>query len=139
VKTRLKLVKGGNLDVMIPVSPGELLDRLTILEIKSERLADTEQRTNVIMEWSALARLATDLLAEDEDIIRLKVEIRAVNEGLWNIESAIGDHERRRDFGPRFIELARAVYRANDRRAALKRAVNDRLSSTPHRPMSHTA
>lgn len=139
MSTRLKLVKGAMAEIAIPISPGELLDRLTILEIKSERIADTSKRANVETEWAAVARLAADLLSEDAEIIRLKGEIRAVNQALWEIEDAIRDHERRQDFGPEFVALARAVYRTNDKRAALKRAVNDHLGSAIVEEKSYAA
>jgi hypothetical protein len=138
VSTRLKLVKGAFPEIAVPISPGELLDRLTILEIKSERIADPAKRAHVEIEWAAVATRAADLLSEDAEVIRLKGEIRAVNQALWEIEDAIRDHERRQDFGPEFVALARAVYRTNDRRAALKRAVNDRLGSAIVEEKSYT-
>jgi Family of unknown function (DUF6165) len=130
MNTRLKPGAYPCVEITIPISPGELLDRLVILEIKSERITDIAKRTNVVTEWSALAPLAADILLENRDIIDLKGQLRAVNETLWEIEDTIREHERRGDFGPGFISLARAVYHTNDQRAAVKRAVNDRLGST---------
>ena len=129
MNTQLKPNAHPCVEITIPISPGELLDRLVILEIKSERITDTAKRANVVSEWSALAPLAADILSENKDIIDLKGQLRTVNETLWEIEDTIRDHERRNDFGPGFICLARAVYHTNDQRAAIKRAVNDRLGS----------
>lgn len=125
--------------IAIPVSPGELLDRVTILEIKAERIADAAKRANVEYERAGLEALAAESLPRDPEILRLRREIRAVNEALWDIEDAIRDHERRQDFGPSFVALARAVYRTNDRRAALKRAVNDRLGTAIVEEKSYAA
>jgi len=125
--------------ISVPISPGELLDRLTILEIKAERITDAIKRTNVEFERRNLEALAAEVLPGDSEIDRLRAEIRAINAALWDIEDAIRDHERRGEFGPSFIELARAVYRTNDRRAALKRAVNDHLGSTIVEEKSYAA
>ncbi len=130
MNTRLKHSAYPYVEISIPISPGELLDRLVILEIKSERMTDPAKRANVVSEWSALAPLAADILSENRDVIELKGQLRSVNETLWEIEDTIREHERRGDFGPGFISLARAVYHTNDQRAAIKRAVNDRLGST---------
>ena len=129
MNTRLKPSTYPCVEITIPISPGELLDRLVILEIKSERMTDPAKRANVVAEWSALAPLAADILSENRDVIDLKGQLRTVNETLWEIEDTIREHERRGDFGPGFISLARAVYHTNDQRAAIKRAVNDRLGS----------
>lgn len=112
-----------------PVSVGELLDKITILEIKKRRLTDPEKQRNVALELSHLRdRWATARI--DIDLSRLVAELEAVNEQLWEIEDAIRECERRQDFGQRFIDLARSVYRTNDRRAELKRAINDATGST---------
>ena len=105
-----------------PVSWGELIDKITILEIKSERIDDAAKRRNVQTELALLdARRATAPASSEVD--RLTAELKVVNTELWVIEDDIRDCERALDFGPRFIELARAVYHTNDRRAALKRAL----------------
>jgi hypothetical protein len=129
MNTRLKPSAYSCVEITIPISPGELLDRLVILEIKSQRIMDPAKRANVVAEWSALAPLAADILSENRDVIELKGQLRSVNETLWEIEDTIREHERRGDFGPGFISLARAVYHTNDQRAAIKRAVNDQLGS----------
>jgi Flp pilus assembly protein TadD len=114
--------------LLVEVAPGELLDRLTILEIKRVRIADPVKLGHIEVERAALAQ-ARSSLGNAPGLENLEVQLREVNEQLWEIEDAIRLCEGRQDFGPRFIELARAVYRTNDRRSALKRAVNDLLHS----------
>jgi hypothetical protein len=114
--------------VLVEVSPGELIDKITILEIKLARLADAAALANVRREYDALERERARLPASAE-LARLASELKAVNETLWVIEDDIRDCERAKDFGAAFVELARAVYRNNDRRAALKREINLLLGS----------
>ncbi|MEE8188280.1 MAG: DUF6165 family protein [Kiloniellales bacterium] len=113
------------LTVSVEVSPGELIDKITILEIKSERIADPDKLANVRHELELLRGIRAARLREDAELARLAGELKQVNETLWQIEDDIRDCERAKDFGPRFVELARSVYRANDRRAALKREVGE--------------
>jgi len=114
--------------IEVPVSWGELIDKITILEIKSERMEDEAKRANVGRELDLLrARLGTrGALAEVE---RLARALRDVNAALWDIEDDIRAHENAGDFGGRFIELARSVYITNDKRADLKRELNMVLGS----------
>jgi len=116
-------------ELMTPVSPGELLDKLTILDIKSERIHDAEKLANVAHEKSLLEKVWHDSLLETDDTIRLRAELKKINEQLWDIEDAIREEERAKRFGERFIELARAVYVTNDQRAAVKKAINETLGS----------
>lgn len=116
-------------NIQIPISPGELVDRLTILEIKSERMTDPEKVANVRHELGLLAHAAREAIPENPQIQTLKADLKTVNEILWRIEDDIRDCERAQDFGERFIELARAVYRTNDERAALKGRINEALDS----------
>lgn len=109
----------------VPVSWGELLDKLTILEIKLERLSGAA-RANVAREHGLLAAIAAPVL---EEVAEPLADLRAVNLQLWEIEDAIRAEEAAGRFGTEFVSLARSVYRTNDRRAALKRAINDRLAS----------
>ncbi len=115
--------------ILVPVSWGELLDKITILEIKSRRIADPAKLDNVQRELAALNAVVTAHGAPLNDLATTMDELRGVNEALWDVEDEIRDCERNRDFGPRFVELARSVYHSNDRRAALKRVLNDRLGS----------
>ena len=117
------------MELMTPVSPGELLDKLTILDIKSERIQDADKLANVAHEKSLLEKVWHDSLLETDDTIRLRAELKKINEQLWDIEDAIREEERAKRFGERFIELARAVYVTNDQRAAVKKAINETLGS----------
>ncbi|MBO9664159.1 DUF6165 family protein [Dokdonella sp.] len=116
--------------ISVPVSYGELIDKITILEIKAERIGDAAKRANVRTEldlldatWSADAASHTDIGAE-------RAQLRAVNEALWDIEDRIRVKEKAKAFDAEFVELARSVYVTNDERAAIKRAINDKLGST---------
>ncbi len=115
-------------EILIPVSPGELIDKLTILRLKRERIADPAKRANVQHEEDLLAAVAASL-PPSAHLAALQADLHAVNARLWEIEDDIRDCERAGDFGPRFITLARSVYRVNDDRAALKKAINLHLGS----------
>ena len=116
--------------IHIPMSPGELLDKITILEIKSERMEDAEKLANVRTELDLLNATWRDAVNADETVTRIHGELKAINEELWEIEDDIRDKERVKEFDERFIELARAVYFTNDRRAAAKKELNQYLGST---------
>ena len=115
--------------LQVEVSAGELIDKITILEIKAERIADPEKLTNVHRELRSLTATREKALATSPELDEFTAELRRINERLWQIEDDIRDCERKHDFGERFIELARAVYRTNDRRAAAKRRINELLGS----------
>lgn len=115
--------------VVIEVPPGELIDKITILRIKTARIADPAKLANVQAELESLTAARAAALPEDPELDRLEAALMAVNEELWVIEDDIRDCERDGDFGSKFIELARSVYKTNDRRAALKRAINELLGS----------
>ncbi len=117
------------MQLLIPVSPGELLDKLTILEIKLERIADEGKLANVRREHELLSVVWRQSGLAAEGLERLHGELRAVNEALWEIEDAIREQEREERFGDRFVELARSVYQRNDDRAALKKRINEMLGS----------
>ena len=111
--------------VQVPVSVGELLDKLTILAIKLERIEDPAKRGNIAREQAALeAVVQAEGLRDLEGVTALEQELRTVNEQLWDIEDRIRDHERQQRFDEGFIALARAVYVTNDRRTELKRRIN---------------
>ena len=113
----------------IPISPGEFLDKLTILEIKRERMADAEKLGHIRRELGLLhAMWASSCLARI-DVLTLVAELKQINETLWDIEDRIRLKERMEIFDKEFIELARSVYRTNDRRSAVKRALNVMLNS----------
>jgi hypothetical protein len=123
----------------VPVSWGELLDKIAILEIKAERIADMGKQANVRHELAALAAVRDAALVPDASLADLLAELKGVNERLWEIEDEIREAEQALDFGPDFIALARAVYHTNDRRAALKRAINSRLDSALVEEKSYAA
>jgi Family of unknown function (DUF6165) len=119
-----------NNEIKVPISPGELLDKITILRIKSQRMSDPQKLRNVRLElealqgiWSSSAFAAVDIEADVQALL-------TVNERLWVIEDDIRDKERAQAFDDEFIRLARAVYTENDERAAIKRRINAKLGST---------
>lgn len=115
--------------VTVPVAPGELIDKITILQIKAERIADPVKVRNVRAELDALLAARDRAIPSSPDLDAAARDLRAANEALWRIEDDLRDCERAGDFGPRFVDLARSVYRTNDRRSELKRRVNDLLGS----------
>jgi len=117
-------------EILIPISPGELLDKITILQIKAERIADPAKVANVKTELDMLSKVWRETVEVDAEITRLTADLKTVNEALWQIEDDIRDEERNKRFGERFIELARAVYVTNDERANAKKMVNLHLNST---------
>ena len=116
--------------IPVPISPGELLDKISILEIKVERIDDLQKRANVEREFDLLTGLWHAEASETGEITKMRTELKSLNEKLWAIEDEIRDCERRSDFGDRFVALARSIYRTNDQRAALKRRINEVLGST---------
>ncbi len=113
---------------VVPVSWGELLDKLTILEIKRERISAPAALSNIAAELKVVGSAAAPALAAAEIAADMD-ELREVNRRLWDIEDAIRAEDAAGRFGATFIELARAVYGTNDRRAAVKRRLNQRLGS----------
>ena len=110
--------------ITVPVSVGEVVDKVTILEIKSERISDSEKLRNVANELDALRPLVSGGVFDSAELVALTDGLRAVNGELWDIEDDIRAEEAAGRFGERFIELARAVYVTNDRRAELKKKIN---------------
>ena len=115
--------------IKVPVSAGELLDKISILRIKKDRLTDAGKRRNVVFELMQLEAIADTELKGKGEYDPLFMALLTVNAKLWDIEEAKRDCERRKAFDAHFIALARAVYLENDRRAHLKRALNEMLSS----------
>ena len=115
--------------ILAPISVGELLDKITILELKRERIQAADKLKNIIAELTALSALKKTAVPGSTQLTRLAAELKAVNAALWDIEDAIRLCERKQDFGPRFIQLARSVYQHNDRRSALKRSINAETGS----------
>lgn len=110
------------LQILAPIAAGELIDKITILEIKAERIRDPGKRANVVHELEALNALRD---AHGLDTLStLAADLKVVNETLWEVEDEIRELEAEKRFDARFIELARAVYVTNDRRAAIKKEIN---------------
>ena len=116
-------------EISVPVSPGELIDKLTILEIKSERMSDAKKIANVKLELQLLSDTWSKSDFAKIDISTEWSELKRINAELWDIEDKIRDEERHQRFGEEFIRLARAVYFINDDRASVKRQINDKLGS----------
>jgi hypothetical protein len=117
-------------ELSIPISFGELIDKITILEIKSERIADPGKLANVRAELGLLGKTWTAHPSSGVDIQPERARLKAVNELLWDIEDRIRLKEKAQAFDAEFIELARAVYFRNDERAAVKREINLKLGSS---------
>ena len=117
------------MNILVEISPAELIDKLTILEIKLELIKDEGKRANVKREYSLLISAYQATIVETEPLRELTSTLKRINRELWDIEDDIRAEERAKSFGARFIELARSVYRTNDRRAAVKRQINAMLNS----------
>lgn len=116
-------------DILTPISPGELIDKLTILEIKAERIQDAAKLTNVRHELKLLEETWRKS-GHDQRVIQTQWdELRRINAELWDIEDLIREEERAQRFEAEFIRLARAVYVTNDERARVKREINTQLGS----------
>ncbi|MDB5572604.1 MAG: hypothetical protein JWN93_3787 [Hyphomicrobiales bacterium] len=114
---------------LAPVSWGELIDKVTILEIKSQRLKSPAGLANVLRELELLSPQAQAAAQFSPDVLSLKADLVGVNEALWEIEDQIREKEAKGAFDGEFIALARAVYKTNDERAAIKRRINTALNS----------
>jgi len=110
--------------ILAPVSAGELIDKITILRVKAARIGDAAKEANVRKELALLEEIAARELTSSPELDDLTHQLTEINAALWDIEDGKRDCERRQDFGPRFVELARRVYVDNDRRAAVKRQIN---------------
>lgn len=115
--------------VSIDVAPGELIDKITILEIKLERMEDQVKLANVRLEFDTLSKARDDAIAKSDKLDQLTGQLKEINEALWDIEDDIRDCERAKDFGDTFVKLARGVYVTNDQRMVIKRQINDFLGS----------
>jgi hypothetical protein len=123
----------------IDLAPGEVLDRMTILEIKLAHIKDPAKLKNVQHEHDLLLKVEQSGLPKSNRLAALRAELKATNQAIWDIEDRIRDLERAKDFGPVFVEVARSVYRTNDKRAAVKRQINDLLGSTLVEEKSYAA
>jgi hypothetical protein len=115
--------------ILVPTAPGELIDKLTILRLKEERIADPAKVANVVVEKTALMATADAQIPPSAELDTLWEDLYQINSDLWVIEDDIRDCEKAKDFGEDFIRLARAVYITNDRRADVKKKINLLLGS----------
>ncbi len=122
-----------------PVAVGELIDKITILQIKAERIRDAGKLANVRVELDLLMARRDAGMAPDPRIAACAVRLKKINETLWDLEDEIRDCERRQDFGPEFVALARRIYSTNDERAAVKREINVASGSALIEEKSYTS
>ncbi len=125
--------------VQVPVSWGEMLDKITILEIKSEQIKDAGKLMNIRRELEELCRTRDELIVMPDEVKAMVAELKHINQKLWVVEDDLRECERKKDFGAKFVELARAVYYTNDERAAVKREINDALGSALVEEKSYAA
>ena len=129
---------GRDMPILISVSAGELIDKITILEIKAAQFTDAEKLRHVRHELELLAAARDQVIEPSAQLSDLTRQLTSVNAELWRIEDAIRRCEQEKDFGAPFIELARAVYHANDRRYELKRDINQLVGSSLVEEKSYT-
>ncbi len=127
------------MSILVEVSAGELLDKITILVIKLDNIPDPKKLVNIRKEYDLLMNVYRDQIRESNELIALKDELTEINLELWRIEDEIRDCERKKDFSERFVQLARSVYRTNDRRSIIKRKINDLLKSSLVEEKSYSA
>ncbi len=116
-------------NIRIPVSPGELLDKITILEIKAKKIPDGEKLRNVKTELDLLEQIWKQSSIDNDKMRELKQSLKTTNIALWEIEDKIRIKEAHKEFDQEFVELARSVYLQNDKRAATKKEINVQLGS----------
>ena len=116
--------------VEVEISPGELIDKITILEIKIECIASVNKRNNIRDELKMLRQCREDSIPDSVPLERLMIDLKAVNRRLWTIEDEIRGHERSQKFDDRFVTLARSVYKNNDKRSGLKAEINGLLGAS---------
>jgi hypothetical protein len=116
-------------DILAPISVGELIDKITILRIKRERIRAALPRANIEHELDRLLEIRTRASLDLSDLAVIEDELFQVNGKLWDVEDELRGLERENNFGARFVELARSVYRLNDQRSLLKRRINEATSS----------
>jgi hypothetical protein len=120
---------GSAMKIRVDIAPGELIDKLTILEIKLENIKDERKLANIRSEYADLMGVFRSSIAETSRLNTLIAELKRINATLWRIEDEIREQERAGTFGQAFVDLARSVYRTNDLRAATKREINELLNS----------
>lgn len=125
------------MSILAPISAGELVDKITILRVKAARIGDVAKEANVRKELALLEGIAAEALTPSAELDALTAELTAINAALWDIEDGKRACERNQTFGPQFVELARRVYMDNDKRAAVKRQINELAGSDIVEEKSH--
>ena len=115
--------------IHVPIAPGELVDKITILEIKSERLTDAAKLENIRRELALLLEQQRLHIRADDAMVNFQRSLKEVNGRIWDLEDVIRECERQQNFGDTFIKTSRLIYRTNDERAEVKRAINLTLGS----------
>lgn len=140
-KPRLGAVASENVAsaILIAVAPAELVDKITILELKTARMNDPAKVANVARELAILRDYAQHHIPRDAAVAALALRLKEINARIWDLEDRIRDCERGGDFGPRFVETARLIYRTNDQRAETKKEINLHLGSAIVEEKSYTA
>ena len=116
-------------NLVIPISPGELIDKITILEIKRESILDKEKLSNINLEYMVLLETLENKIIASNEIDSLRIKLKTINKKLWDIEDQLRDLERSKTFNEDFIKLARSVYFTNDERSEIKKSINKLLNS----------
>ena len=116
-------------NLVIPISPGELIDKITILEIKRESIVDKEKLSNINLEYMVLLETLENKIIASNEIDSLRIKLKTINKKLWDIEDQLRDLERSKTFNEDFIKLARSVYFTNDERSEVKKSINKLLNS----------
>ena len=116
-------------NLLIPISPGELIDKITILEIKRESIVDKEKLSNINLEYKVLLDTLENKIIASNEIDSLRIKLKTINKRLWDIEDQLRDLERSKTFNEDFIKLARSVYFTNDERSEIKKSINKLLNS----------
>ena len=124
--------------VEVEISPGELIDKIIILEIKMECITATEKKKNIRRELNILRQCREESIPDSVPLERLTIDLKAVNRRLWTIEDEIRDHECNQTFDDRFVTLARSVYKNNDKRSGLKAQINGLLGASMVEEKSYT-
>ncbi|AWK90190.1 DUF6165 family protein [Azospirillum thermophilum] len=114
---------------MVEIAIGELIDKITILQIKSENISDPEKLKNIRFEITVLEQARKECVPASPELAALEAELKAVNKQIWDIEDAVRDCERNGRFDEHFVALARSVYKTNDKRAAVKKKINELFNS----------
>ena len=119
----------GSPKILVEISAGELIDKITILEIKESRITDPGKLVNIRFELAELRHTHANTIPMSSKVAEITADLTDVNAALWDIEDAVRNCERNRDFDSSFVDLARSVYRTNDKRSTLKRRQNELLGS----------